>query len=89
MKKIQLMRKKLETLLEPKRLEIMDESSKHFGHGGERARPESHFYIEVVSEKFIDLPRQDRYRMVSDAVSDVLRGATHELEIVARAPGEL
>jgi len=89
MKKIQLIRKRLEAALKPKQLEIYDESAKHFGHHGERARPETHFFIEIVSEEFVDLPRLDRHRLINEAVNDLFRGGLHALEINARAPGEM
>lgn len=89
MRKIQIMRKRLETALKPKQLEIYDESNKHFGHYGERARPETHFYVEIISEEFKDKTRLDRHRMINEAVADLFRGGMHSLEINAKAPGEL
>ncbi len=89
MKKIELMRKKLEAAFEPLHLKIVDESLKHFGHMGERARPETHFFIEIVSEEFNDLSRVDRHRLINEALADLFRGGMHALEIVARSPKEL
>ncbi len=89
MKKIEVMRNRMETAFKPMMLKIYDESAKHFGHYGERARPETHFFIDIVSEEFHDMPRLDRHRLVNDLVSDLFHEGMHGLEIHARAPGEL
>ena len=41
MKKIDVMRKKLEAAFTPLNLKVIDESLKHFNATGERARPET------------------------------------------------
>ena len=46
------LRADLERALHPARLEIMDDSERHRGHGGWREGGESHFRVVVVSERF-------------------------------------
>lgn len=88
MRKIDLMRQKLEGAFKPIQLKIYDESLKKMEYSGERARPESYFFIDIVSDKFNEMPRTERHRLVHDAISDIFRGTKHTLEIHARSPKE-
>ena len=44
---------------------VIDVSEQHRGHQNFRENIESHFEIIVVSDKFIDIKRIDRHRMVN------------------------
>jgi BolA protein len=82
------MRKKLEAALSPQRLEIVDDSESHRGHGGYREGGESHFNMEIVADSFADASRVARQRMVFDVLSDELAGPVHALSLRCLAPGE-
>ncbi len=83
------MRSKLETALSPIRLEIVDDSESHRGHGGYREGGESHFDMEIVSEAFNGVSRVARQRLVFDALKDELAGPVHSLSLRCIAPIEL
>lgn len=80
--------KKLEDALSPQRLNVIDESHQHRGHGGWREGGETHFRVDIVSEAFIGKSRIERHRMVNAALAQELAERVHALAIAAKAPGE-
>jgi BolA family transcriptional regulator, general stress-responsive regulator len=80
--------KKLEDALSPQRLNVIDESHQHQGHGGWREGGETHFRVDIVSEAFIGKSRVERHRMVNAALAQELAERVHALAIAAKAPGE-
>lgn len=74
-------------LLEPRRLEIVDESARHKGHAG-AADGRGHFAVLVVSDRFSDLPQMRRHRLIYEAVGDLMTTDIHALSIRAFAPDE-
>ena len=81
------MRRRLESL-KPTRLELVDDSEKHRGHGGYNPAGESHFSLAIESAAFAGKSRVERQRMVHRALGDLLDSRVHALSIKARAPGE-
>ena len=79
---------KLEKALSPERMNVIDESHQHQGHGGWREGGETHFRVEIVSEAFVGKSRLERHRLVNGALAQELSDGVHALAIVARAPGE-
>jgi BolA protein len=75
--------------LEPERLDVVDESHLHAGHGGARPGGETHFRVTIVATRFKDKGRLDRHRMVNALLEAELRDGVHALAIEARAPGEI
>ena len=47
---------------------VLDVSEQHRGHQNFKENVESHFEITVVSDRFIDIKRIDRHRMVNDSL---------------------
>jgi len=80
--------KNLRQALAPSRLEVIDESHQHQGHGGWREGGETHFRVIVVSEAFAGKSRLDRHRLVNAALVQELADRVHALAIVAKVPGE-
>jgi BolA protein len=78
----------LDSALSPTRVELVDESEKHRGHGGYNPEGESHFSLEIESEAFTGKSRVERERMIYKALGDLMRERVHALSIKARAPGE-
>ena len=81
------MRKRL-AVLEPSRLELIDDSEAHRGHGGHNPAGESHFSLRIESPAFAGKSRVQRQRMVHHALGDLLDSRVHALTIRATAPGE-
>ena len=83
------MERLLREALQPLHLVVRDDSHLHVGHAGHRPEGETHFFVEVVSERFAGESRLSRQRLVHAALGDLLRERVHALSISARAPQEL
>ncbi|MFN3275313.1 MAG: BolA family protein [Paracoccus sp. (in: a-proteobacteria)] len=59
-------------VLEPRHLEVTDESEAHRGHAGFREGGESHFRIRMSSPRFAGLSRIGRHRLVHATLGDIL-----------------
>jgi BolA protein len=70
----------------PTHLAVIDDSASHAGHAGHDARGESHFIVEIVSDRFAGLSRVERQRAVNRALADLLAERVHALAIKAEAP---
>jgi BolA family transcriptional regulator, general stress-responsive regulator len=81
------MRRRLEAL-GPTRLELVDDSENHRGHGGYNPAGESHFSLAIESPEFAGKSRIERQRMVHQALGEMVGNRVHALTIRARAPGE-
>ena len=80
------MLRRLDSALSPTRVELVDESEKHRGHGGYNPEGESHFSLEIESEAFTGKSRVERQRMIYKALGDLMLERVHALSIKARAP---
>lgn len=65
------MRDRLATLA-PTRLEVLDESEQHRGHGGWREGGQTHFRIRMASPAFAGLGRVQRHRLVHQTLGDIV-----------------
>ena len=74
--------------LSPTRVELIDDSEKHRGHGGYNPQGESHFTLLIESAAFADKSRIERQRMVHSALGELVGERVHALSIRAKAPGE-
>ena len=81
--------KRLRAALDPTRLDLVDDSEKHRGHGGYNPAGESHFSLAVESPAFAGKSRVERQRMVYTALGDLMESRVHALSIRATAPGEV
>jgi BolA protein len=84
----QAIRGKLEAALQPRRLEIVDESHLHAGHAGARPGGETHFRITLVSARFAGEGRVARQRLVYAALAEELKTRIHALSLTTLAPDE-
>jgi len=70
------------------KVELIDDSEKHRGHGGYNPAGESHFTLEIESAAFAGRSRVERQRMVHRALGELVGERVHALSIRAKAPGE-
>lgn len=82
------MRRRLAEALSPTRIELIDDSEKHRGHGGYNPAGESHFSLLIESPLFAGKSRVERQRLVHAALGELVGERVHALSIRARAPGE-
>jgi BolA protein len=82
------MLRRLHSSLSPTRVDLVDDSEAHRGHGGHNPAGESHFTLRIESAAFAGKSRVERYRLVHAALGDLLDERVHALSIRAKAPGE-
>jgi BolA protein len=74
--------------LKPTKIELIDDSEKHRGHGGHNPAGESHFTLLIESPLFEGKSRVERQRMIHSALGELVGERVHALSIRATAPGE-
>lgn len=79
---------KLTQGLSPVSLKLIDESHHHAGHGHHHPEGETHFRVEIISEKFAGKNRIDRHRLINGLLAEELAGRVHALAISAWTPEE-
>ena len=82
------MLRRLSEALAPSRIELVDQSEQHRGHGGYNPAGESHFALVIESAAFAGQSRLERQRMVYAALGELMDARVHALTIRAAAPGE-
>lgn len=78
----------LTAALTPVRLDVVDESHLHAGHGGSRPEGETHFRLDVVALAFEGKSRVERHRIVNGVLDPAFKRGLHALALRARAPSE-
>lgn len=79
---------KLTAALDPVRLDVVDDSESHRGHGGWREGGETHFDVVAVAAVFEGKSRVARQRLVLDALAEEMAGTVHALSMRCLTPGE-
>ena len=64
---------------EPKFFSVIDVSEQHRGHQNFKEGVESHFEIIIVSEKFTNLSRIERHRLVNRTLKDEFLSDLHSV----------
>ena len=82
------MLKRLALVFPDAKVELIDDSENHRGHGGYNPAGESHFTLLIESADFGGKSRVERQRMVHAALGELVGERVHALSIRARAPGE-
>ena len=82
------MLRRLNSSLAPSRIELVDDSEQHRGHGGYTPAGESHFTLRIESAAFEGKTRVERQRMIYAALGELMDARVHALSIRASAPGE-
>ena len=74
-------RHSLTTQFAPTRLEIVDDSESHRGHGGWRDGGETHFNVLIRAPDFGPMSRIDRHRAIHRALGPNLVSRIHALAL--------
>jgi BolA protein len=82
-----LIRQKL-SVLEPEKIEIVDESARHAGHEGAKSGG-GHYLLTIVSRKFSGKSALARHRLVYDALQEMMHKNIHALSVKAYTPEEI
>lgn len=75
----------IEQNLAPTSFSLRDESHLHAGHNPEAAKGETHYKMEITSDKFNGLSRIQQHRLVMDLLQTELESGLHALALITRA----
>ncbi len=75
------MRQRLDEAFAPTRLEILDESEGHRGHGGWREGGGTHWRIRISAPRLGAMGRVERHRAIHAALGPELIGRIHALAL--------
>ena len=78
---------RLQEVLQPAELEVIDESGQHHGHAGANGTGfGTHFRVRIRAGVFIGKTPLARHRLVYDALQDFMDQGLHALAIDAQTP---
>ena len=80
----QVIEMRLQENLNPHFLEVEDVSWQHAGHAGARPGGQSHFEVTIASSSLTKLSRVAAHRAVNQALTELLAGPIHALQITIR-----
>ena len=81
------LRQRLQQVLHPSQLEVIDESHQHHGHAGANGTGfGSHFRVRITAGAFAGKSAVARHRLVYDALQDFMEQGLHALAIEAQTP---
>ncbi|TXT41325.1 MAG: BolA protein [Comamonadaceae bacterium] len=82
-----LLQQRLQQVLQPTQLEVIDESHQHSGHAGANSSGVgSHFRVRITAGAFVGKTPVARHRLVYDALQDFMDQGLHALAIEAKTP---
>lgn len=81
------LQQRLQQVLQPSQLEVIDESHQHHGHAGANGTGfGSHFRVRITAGAFVGKSAVARHRLVYDALQDFMDQGLHALAIEAQTP---
>jgi BolA protein len=83
--RVQRIRARLESGLQPSELEILDDSHLHAGHAGARDG-RGHFRVRIVAPCFAGVPTLQRHQLVYGCLGELMQTDIHALSITALPP---
>jgi BolA protein len=78
--RLQAIRERLTTALNPDLLEVADESHQHIGHAGAKTGM-GHFAVTIQSPLFADKNLIQRHRLIYGALGSLMQTEIHALRI--------
>ncbi|MEN8259975.1 MAG: BolA family protein [Pseudomonadota bacterium] len=86
--RLELIEAKLNDALTPEKLEIVDQSFAHAGHGGATQSGGGHYHATIVSSAFEGKTMVQRHQLVYKALGDLMQSEIHALSIKSYTPTE-
>jgi BolA family transcriptional regulator, general stress-responsive regulator len=83
--RMQRIRARLEAGLQPRELDIVDDSHLHAGHAGARDG-RGHFRVRIVADCFAGAATLRRHQLVYGCLGELMQTDIHALSITALAP---
>ena len=85
---VQQITARLDDMLQPSRLEVVNDSHHHRGHMGDDGTGETHFTVAIESPRFAGLNRVARQRLVNQALADLLEAGGEARQVDVAAQGD-
>ncbi len=82
-----LIKQKLTIALNPKLLEVIDNSAAHAGHAGAQ-KGGGHYHLTLVSDNFEGKSLVQRHQLIYQALGEMMKQDIHALGINALTPSE-
>jgi BolA protein len=86
--RLEEIRRRIETAVDPEELVVEDEGHLHVGHEGARDG-RGHFRVFVVAPGFEGLSQIQRHRLIYQAMGDLMNSDIHALSIDAYSSKEI
>lgn len=83
----ELIKQILNEALQPKFLELLDNSAAHAGHYGAMSGG-GHYHVTIVADAFEGKSLVERHQLVYKALGDLMKQEIHALGINALSPSE-
>ena len=81
------LQQRLQDVLQPESLQVIDESGQHHGHAGANGSGfGTHFRVRITARVFVGKSPVARHRLVYDALQDFMAQGLHALAIEATVP---
>ena len=81
------LQQRLQQVLQPSQLEVIDERHQHHGHAGANGSGfGTHFRVRITAGAFAGKSAVARHRLVYDALQDFMDQGLHALAIEAQTP---
>ena len=74
--------------LQPSQMELVNDSGKHKGHAGANPKGDSHYTLNVTSDKFRGMTKVQRHQLIYKLLDSEFKAGLHALSIVAKTPDE-
>lgn len=75
---------KIESAFAPCNIILTDDSHKHAGHAGADPAGETHFTLQIISDKFHGMGRIQRHQAVYEILEEEIKERVHALRIEAK-----
>jgi BolA protein len=86
--RVERIRARLERVLSPIHLEVIDDSAAHAGHAGAIKSGGGHFFATIVSESFAGKSPVMRHKMVYEALGELMATDIHAFSMKVFSPAE-
>jgi BolA protein len=86
--RVERIRARLERVLSPIHLEVIDDSAAHAGHAGAIKSGGGHFFATIVSESFAGKSPVMRHKMVYEALGELMETDIHAFSMKVFSPAE-
>lgn len=74
---------------QPDQFELVNNSHKHQGHGGDDGSGQSHFALTLVTSEFNGMSKVKRHQLMYSLIKPLMDNGLHAIELHLHSPNEL